>query len=213
MKTLAVAALILAVSAGLALAQPANDQERKEQAKPESRENQPQDVAAQPDYRTALYYTFSTISQTLAGVLGFLGAFMLFRLSRLLDKLNENVGALIAHGNFAGDLDFQQQFRQGSYRAILNRLNQPAFAEQLTEPLRAITLPLAGRLLTQRRQMAWWICVVAVLSVVTIVASVGVLWATPWLTLSIASIILPVGLGALALCLAAMLVLLFISLA
>lgn len=44
---------------------------------------------------TALYYTFSTIAQTLAGLFALLAAFVLYRLSILNDEMGWN-GAVLA---------------------------------------------------------------------------------------------------------------------
>jgi hypothetical protein len=43
------------------------------------------------DYSTALYYVFSTIPQTLAGLLGVLGAFLVFRLSQERQSLSQSM--------------------------------------------------------------------------------------------------------------------------
>lgn len=43
---------------------------------------------------TAMYYTFSTIAQTLAGAFGILGAFVMYRLQNI-KQLNSNIGKII----------------------------------------------------------------------------------------------------------------------
>jgi hypothetical protein len=48
-------------------------------------------IPAQANLETAYFYLFSTIAQTVAGVLGFMGAFMLFRFNRVSDLLDQLV--------------------------------------------------------------------------------------------------------------------------
>ena len=51
---------------------------------------------------TALYYTFSTISQTLAGAIAFLGAFVLYRLQIQKENL-KNIGRLVVQSVSSAD--------------------------------------------------------------------------------------------------------------
>lgn len=192
----------------------AQPQERpaERQKKVESPNQAPVSTTKEPDYPTALYYTFSTISQTIAGVLGFLGAFLLFRYGNINKSLSENVQALVSHGNFAADHTLQALFQHGNMGEIVSRFDNPAWHGQLPPGLLNVTLPLARRLLVQQQRMYWSMLCAVGWSILSIIGSVAVMGLTPTLASSNAPMLLLAGNIVLALDLVLMAVLLVISL-
>jgi hypothetical protein len=66
-----------------------------------------------------LYYIFSTIAQTLAGAIAFLGAFVLFRLQSIAHSLRSNAELLCR--SWLGDAELHRAAAGGDYSAFLAR--------------------------------------------------------------------------------------------
>jgi hypothetical protein len=77
-----------------------------------------------PNYETSLYYTFSTIPQTLAAAFGILGAFVLFRLATLRNAVEASDdcirGMLSEYVSVADDL--QRAAREGGLQGLQDAL-------------------------------------------------------------------------------------------
>lgn len=73
----------------------------------------------------SLYYTFSTIAQSLAGAIGLLGAFVLFRLQSLKGEIETDARQIstVVDSVLGGD-DARNLFRNGRYRDLLKRLGE-----------------------------------------------------------------------------------------
>jgi hypothetical protein len=70
-----------------------------------------------PELTTALYYTLSTISQTLAGALGLFAAFMIIRISAFNQLIYERMAELYAELNYA-DQTLGQARARGDAKAV-----------------------------------------------------------------------------------------------
>jgi hypothetical protein len=69
-----------------------------------------------------LYYTFSTIAQALAGVVAFLGAFVLFRLQTMSQVLSN--GAEAIRSRFPGDEEIQRVAAIADYEKLFARASE-----------------------------------------------------------------------------------------
>jgi hypothetical protein len=74
----------------------------------------------------ALYYTFSTVSQTLAGAITLLGAFILYRLQMLNSDINDSADHIRTHvvGDARKNLDVA--IRSGHPERILELAKEPS---------------------------------------------------------------------------------------
>jgi hypothetical protein len=74
----------------------------------------------------ALFYTFSTISQTLAGAIALLGAFVLYRLQTLNAGLQQNAAIARTHirGNPNQMMDYELQGRYDEVLQVCLQANQ-----------------------------------------------------------------------------------------
>jgi len=132
----------------------------------------------------AIFYTFSTIAQALAGVIALLGAFVLYRLQFLRDQI-ESDSRHIAGGYMIVNPGYQQAhadtatslLREGRYREVLE------FARRTELPAGVARTEMEqGRLglnLGRKRSLLATFVVSLALTVGLIVASVGVLAAAP----------------------------------
>ena len=66
-----------------------------------------------------LYYTFSTIAQSLAGAVAFLGAFVLFRLQSIAQQLRASADLLSQ--TWLGDDELQRSGAVGDFAAFVDR--------------------------------------------------------------------------------------------
>src|SRR5579884_3723049 len=66
----------------------------------------------------ALYFSLSTVSQTLSGAIALLAAFVLYRLTSLNEEMGWN-GAVLA--NTLGTDEARRLNREGRYRTLLDR--------------------------------------------------------------------------------------------
>jgi ABC-type nickel/cobalt efflux system permease component RcnA len=79
------------------------------------------------DYTTALYYTFSTIPQTLAGLLGLLGAFILFRLQQLSESSSQSLEKIdqdVPQDRAESHEEFHKAFRNHDTESCLSLIDQ-----------------------------------------------------------------------------------------
>lgn len=89
-------------------------------------------LGASQTMETTLYYTFSTIAQTLAGAIALLGAFILYRLQKLNNGLDDHAKFIRKQYSEAEDLVFLNSFIvKGEYKKFLKYT--------AAKPLNAIT--------------------------------------------------------------------------
>jgi hypothetical protein len=69
---------------------------------------------------TTLYYTFSTIAQSLAGAIAFLGAFVLFRLQSIAVQLRSSTDLI--RESWLGDDHLQRTAAANDFQAFLTRV-------------------------------------------------------------------------------------------
>jgi hypothetical protein len=125
----------------------------------------------------ALYYTFSTIAQTLAGAIALLGAFVLYRLNGLNAGIDETarrlrtaypsdsepeMTAMIVHGRYDGLLAYADKNR-----------SQPG--KQLREDIVDMARSDLAKLLATRRRLFWRFNVALVLTAGVMLLSVIIL--------------------------------------
>lgn len=161
----------------------------------------------------SLYYSFSTIAQTLAGAIGLLGAFVLFRLQSLSAEIESNASQIATVVDMVvGGEEAQTLFRQGQYHEVLNRLGKitvPPTTYQCTRE--RSRLPI---LLDRKDSLLWRFKIAFYLTIGLIMASVSVLVIAEQLAgrTSLASVVFALGLLWLAACLASYLSLMLESL-
>jgi hypothetical protein len=129
---------------------------------------------------TTLYYTFSTISQTLAGAIALLGAFVLYRLQSLGHEL-EDVGITTINAYRSPlreqlmPLNAEEQYERMAEFTRKHAFDDPsAQAPYVASKLRKLE-PLIGR----RKAIRSWLNRSLVLTVGLIAASVAILALTP----------------------------------
>src|SRR2546425_220181 len=132
------------------------------------------------DLATALYYTFSTVAQALAGAVGLLAAFAVLRLSGL-DQLLRDEAEHIKYG--VGQTVRQEAITLVSTGRIKEFLNlcRDNF-DSLDAGVKEARLPWAETLQRQKEAgvRSLWVALLA--TGVAIVVSVVVLSTTPWLS-------------------------------
>jgi hypothetical protein len=74
----------------------------------------------------ALYYTFSTVSQTLAGAITLLGAFVLYRFQLLDRDINESVDDIRTHVVGEARKNIEVAIREGHPERILELAKEPS---------------------------------------------------------------------------------------
>jgi hypothetical protein len=125
----------------------------------------------------AIYYTFSTIAQSLAGAIALLGAFVVLRLQSLDTTIHLSANSIKdALSAMSGDTQTAQRlYAHGKYRELLEGLKKGPFtnampAEVLTPERQALAGFLDSReLLLRRFKVAFY------LTIALIFASVGTL--------------------------------------
>lgn len=131
---------------------------------------------------TTLYYTFSTISQTLAGTIGLLGAFVLFRLQSLVhDSADVSLTVVNCYSHPSPERDAVARLHNSHrYREVVAFTRDHPFTDAS-----AVTPYIASRceqlplLVAQSEAVQSWLRMALVLTVGLIVASVTVLALTP----------------------------------
>jgi hypothetical protein len=137
------------------------------------------------DWSTTVYYTFSTVSQTLAGAVGLLAAFIIIRLGSLRAALHEKAvifNQTVDHGDPALEQEAYRLFAKGDDAALVRLCrSQPGHwnATIYGQHVSGVHLPIAEQLLAQMHGVTVRLWVALGLTAVTIVASVVVLSMTP----------------------------------
>lgn len=129
------------------------------------------------DLATALYYEFSTIAQTLAGLAGFLGAFLLFRFSELSRSIQDNIGRI--HSNVLESREDQEElklFHEGNAEPYLKYVEKEGLLKEIAKTL---YLPTARKLLHWKTDLLGKLCHSLGPPGVTIITAVLVLGTTP----------------------------------
>lgn len=150
-----------------------------------------------------LFYTFSTIAQTLAAAIALLGALVLYRLQRISEALESGMFQVIQPYplNAAAQLSLAEE----QYAEVLVYLN----TIQPDNPGLAATVHYLGRkrrvetLISLRSELRQWLKISLALTVVVIAAAVIGLATVPWIarTATAPTVTLVVGVGAFVGCL------------
>ena len=134
----------------------------------------------------ALFYTFSTIAQTLAGAIALLGAFVLYRLQSLGAELED--AALTAIQPYLPNDEISRLRGENNYDDLVTLLNTVApSANKLAEVNNTYVLSkrrALPSLLQLRRQLHRLMKISLALTIVLIAASVVVLSTTPLIATS-----------------------------
>ena len=152
---------------------------------------------------SALYYTFSTIAQTLAAAVALLAAFVLYRLQTLNSEIEERSDRVLQH--YGGDdrRVLEKLHVGGRFDEVLSyskRMEPKGTATEVVDRAR----PRLAELLGIKRGMLRWFRLSLVLTLGLIALSVGVLAATPAILdhEDAPLLVLRVGVGYFVLCLA-----------
>jgi len=128
---------------------------------------------------TALYYTFSTIPQTLAAALAILGAFLLSHLAHVNTELGEHLRDLkTRYGDDDTTRDLQALWSRGDVEDLLRYFSEDRL-QRLGKEIRAFRLDRAHTLVRHRAALMYNVESVSTISVATIVASLIVIPLTP----------------------------------
>ncbi len=130
---------------------------------------------------TALYYTFSTIAQTLAGVLAILGAFFLFHLIRINAQLGQHLQELKTRYDEKGTLlDLQELWVRGDASALITYFTADRLGI-LNNEFGNLRLDRARALFDHKSILLTEIERVTAVTIATMIASFVVLAITPWI--------------------------------
>jgi len=147
---------------------------------------------------TTLYYTFSTISQTLAGAIALLGAFVLYRLQSLGNELEDiGITTMNAYRSRLRD-ELTPLHAEEEYEKIVAFTHRHAFDDPSAQsPYVASRLKKLEPLVARRKAIRSWLNRSLVLTVGLIAASVGILALTPRIvgTPGLTCLLLAVGWG------------------
>jgi len=155
----------------------------------------------------SLYYTFSTISQTLAGIIGILVAFLIYHLSDTQRSLNgylDNLYSYYPRGDSTVDLDFM--WEHGDVEGVLKYFREDKLrcldvGNGLAQNLYLVP---AEKLHKRRLVILRKLKIALLLTCITIVFSLAVLstvhWLTDWLGNNLVTCILIIGVFLASLC-------------
>ncbi len=135
----------------------------------------------------ALFYTLSTISQTLAGAIALLGAFVLYRLQILKVDEGNSAAAIYTHAQAAGATQDQvNRIRElqltGRYSQLLQLSRQVKQNAPAQTPLEFTkSQSELDKLVRQRKGLRRFFLVSLILTVTVIAASVIALAITPYI--------------------------------
>jgi hypothetical protein len=122
-----------------------------------------------------LYYTFSTIAQSLAGAIAFVGAFVLFRLQAISQALRS--GADILGRLWLGDEEIQRASAAGDFGALLARaehlITKPVPSSWRVEHQAALDGMRVS--LTQRKNILRVLLAVLLVAAVVMILAVAIL--------------------------------------
>jgi hypothetical protein len=145
---------------------------------------------------TALYYTFSTVSQTLAGAIALLGAFVLYRLQMLSTDINDSadyIGRHVPDGGARRNIEvavWQGQLDQ------VSKLAENGFPVIGDMPVQVrASIDKLGDALKLRESIHYWFTISLGLTIGLIGMSVVVLSVTPLLVRSACISILVLAIG------------------
>jgi hypothetical protein len=140
---------------------------------------------------STIYYTFSTISQTLAGALGLLGAFVILRMSAL-NRLIEDKMDLLLKGPGEGYVDLMAARADGNserFFKVITAMCEPGQPlDRRVSAVTRITLDQGRAMLGRKAKLLQDVRFIMVATAVCIVASMSALALTvpiasvPWLT-------------------------------
>ncbi len=137
------------------------------------------------DWSNTVYYTFSTISQTLAGAVGLLAAFVIIRLGAIRAALHEKaviINNTVDHGDPALEQEAYRLFAKGE-DATLVRLcrSQPGHWNAIIygQHVSGAHLPIAERLLAHMQSVLVRLWIALGLTALSILGSVFVLSIAP----------------------------------
>lgn len=128
---------------------------------------------------TALYYTFSTIAQTLAGAIALLSAFVLYQLQSLHKEMEEKSGTVICQYNDEHRKILQDYENHGQYDELFEYvLKHPLDSNQITDHIKSSQERL-GVLVQSKKSLMADFRFSLFLTVGLIAASIIVLSVTP----------------------------------
>ena len=126
---------------------------------------------------SALYYTFSTIAQCLAGAIALLGAFVLWRLETLhAEKSQRSEQILAPLSGSARDEDAKAAYARGDFASVLD-ISQVVITRP--EPRVAYSRMRLKAITAHETSLMRWFWIALFTSVATISLSVAALAATP----------------------------------
>ena len=130
---------------------------------------------------TALYYTFSTIAQTLAGALAILGAFLLSHLLRINAQLGQHLQELKSRYDEKDTLpDLQELWVRGDAAALITYFTADRLGI-LSNEFGDLRLDRARALFAHKSVLLTECKRVTAATVATMIASFVVLAITPWI--------------------------------
>ena len=157
----------------------------------------------------ALYYTFSTIAQSLAGAIALLSAFVLFRMQAIHGEIERRSDELL---NVVDDKQAADAHARGDFATVFD-----ISSVRITTPSKSVDYARRRlrALLAHERSLKRWLWTALVLTIGLITLAVVVLSRTPWLVGldGVAPVVLNVGIGWFLACLASYLMLLVRALA
>ena len=130
---------------------------------------------------TALYYTFSTVSQTLAGAITLLGAFVLYRFQLLDRDINESVDDIRTHVGGEPRKNIEVAIREGHPERILELAKEPFLVVGDVRELLEASRNKIRDTLNLKRSIYYLFMVSLWLTIGLIAASVVLLSVTPLL--------------------------------
>jgi hypothetical protein len=135
----------------------------------------------------ALFYTFSTIAQSLAGAIALLGAFVLFRLQSLNTEIDDNASQIASVAEIVQRTEEAKTlYRNAQYRELLNLISNvsiPAGVYQLTRELGRFPVLLDRRdLIILRFKIAFYLTIGLILTSVLLLTVAPKLATIPFLT-------------------------------
>ena len=129
---------------------------------------------------TALYHTFSTIPQVVAGAIILLAAFALYRLQLLNKKIDENIRMLIEIISIHKiNWEIKEFNRQGQYDKILERVKKGVDEKVLGDNVILTPMSRLEMNLKNKKSIKKWICLLLILTTTLIIYSIIVLILTP----------------------------------
>lgn len=129
----------------------------------------------------ALFYTLSTIAQTLAAAIALLSALVLYRSQRISEDLRSSMFQVTQPYYLSADA--QLWFEQERFADVLNHLKtaQALNADLLRAPEYAGRRARAESLISLQRQLQTWLKIALTVTVVVMAGAVAAIAAVPWI--------------------------------